>query len=236
MARTDHARSVILGLALLCPSMTEAGDIFTGFQMDNHSQYYAYMGVRTPIPPTMASSNLQPFVQFMGAGLGYSFKDGNIQRDAEVQFATPALGLKYTRRTWSLLGFAGPQFRWKQQDLSSGGRSRDHDIGFQVQGEAFYWYKQGMVHTIVSYTNLDRLIWSRVRATRLVYKPDQNCCSVYLGWDIAGMGNKDFYALQTGPILQVPINWFYLTFKGGYQYSQTFQNGGYGGFEVYVPF
>jgi hypothetical protein len=80
------------------------------------------------------------------------------------------------------------------------------------------------------------LVWSRLRATRLVHKSEQICCSVYLGWDIAGMGNKDFYAVQTGPIVQVPINQFYLTLKGGYQYSQTFQNGGYGGVEVYVPF
>jgi hypothetical protein len=34
----------------------------------------------------------------------------------------------------------------------------------------------------------------------------------------------------------VPINIFSLTLKGGYQYSQTFQNGVYGGVELYFPF
>ena len=225
---------MIFAAVLSWPGIAGAGDVFTGFQMDDHSQYYAYMGVRTPIMAT--SSNLQPFVQFMGAGLGYSFKDRGTIRDAEVQFATPALGLKYRQGPWTVLGFAGPQLRWKQADLVGGGKSHEQDIGFQLQGEAFRWHEQGTVHAIVSYTNLDGLVWSRLRATRLVYKNDQNCCSLYLGWDIAGMGNKDFYAVQTGPIAQVPIGWLYLTLKGGYQYSQTFLNGAYGGLEVYVPF
>ena len=233
MARTYHACGLVVGLILLWPRMAGAGDVFTGFQIDNHSQYYAYMGVRTPI--TSASSNLQPFVQFMGAGLGYSFKEGGVIRDAEVQFATPSLGLKYRQGPWTVIGFAGPQFRWKQQDLSVG-RSTEHDIGVHLQGEAFHWHEQGTVHAIVSYTNLDGLVWSRVRATRLAYKKEQGCCSLYLGWDVAGMGNKDFYAVQTGPIAQVPIGQFYLTLKGGYQYSQAFQNGGYGGVELYLPF
>lgn len=236
MARADRTRSLVLGAFVLWPSMVGAGEVFTGFQFDDHSQYYAYMGVRTPVAPTVTSLNVQPFVQFMGAGLGYSFKDRGMIRDAEVQFATPALGLKYRQGPWTILGFAGPQFRWKQEDLVGGGKSHDQNIGFQLQGEAFRWHEQGTVHAIVSYTNLDGLVWSRLRATRLVYKNDKNCCPLYLGFDIAGMGNKDFYAVLTGPILQVPIDRFYLTLKGGYQYSQTFQNGAYGGFEVYVPF
>ena len=208
--------------------------MFTGFQIDNHSQYYAYTGVRMPI--ISGEGNLQPFVQFMGAGLGYSFKDNGVTRDAEVQFATPALGLKYLQGPWTFIGFAGPQVRWKQQDLPGNRRSNENDVGVQVQGEAFHWQEQGTAHAIVSYTNLDGLIWSRLRVTRLVYETEGSCCSLYLGGDIAGMGNKDFYAVQTGPVLQVPVSIFYLTLKGGYQYSQTFQNGGYGGLELYVPF
>jgi len=234
MAGTYRACGLALGAAVLWPGVVAAGDVFTGFQIDDHSQYYAYAGVRTPI--TSGSSNLQPFVQMMGSGLGYTFKDNGVKRDAEVQFATPALGLKYIQGPWSFLGFAGPQFRWKQQDLPRGGRSNESDIGFQLQGEAFRLHEQGIVHAIVSYTNLDDLVWSRLRATRLVYKPEQGCCSTYLGWDLTGMGNKDFYAVLTGPIVQVPIDRFYLTIKGGYQYSQTFQNGGYGGVELYFPF
>jgi len=34
----------------------------------------------------------------------------------------------------------------------------------------------------------------------------------------------------------VPIDRFYLTLKGGYQYTKIFQNGVYGGVELYFPF
>ena len=48
--------------------------------------------------------------------------------------------------------------------------------------------------------------------------------------------HSPFYAVQVGPLVQVPITIFWLTLKGGYQYSQTFHNGGYGGVELYAPF
>jgi len=192
------------------------------------------MGVRTPI--TSGESNLQPFIQVMGAGLGYTFKDNGANRKAEVQFASPALGIKFIQGPWNFIGFAGPQFRWKQEDRQSGGRSDENDVGVYLQGEAFYWHEKGTFHGIVSYTDLESFVWSRLRATRLVHKSEEGCCSTYLGWDLAGMGNNQFYAVQTGPLVQVPVERFYLTLKGGYQYTQTFHNGFYGGVELYFPF
>jgi hypothetical protein len=221
-------------VALLWPGIVAAGDVFTGYQIDDHGQYYTYLGVRTPI--TSGESTLQPFLQVMGAGLGYTFKNNGANRDVEVQFATPSLGIKYVMGGWNFIGLAGPQFRWKQEDRQTGGRTNENDVGVYLQGEAFYWHEKGTFHGIVSYTDLDSFVWSRLRATRLVHKSEQSCCSTYLGWDLAGMGNKDFYAVQTGPLVQVPIDRFYFTVKSGYQYSQTFHNGVYGGVELYFPF
>lgn len=234
MARTHFCGILILCVALLLPGMAAAGDVFTGYQIDHEGQYYSYLGVRTPL--TAGQSSFQPFVQVLGAGLGYSYKDNGVRRDADVQFASPSLGLKYVDGGWNYIAFAGPQFRWKQEDQLSGSRSDEHDIGVYVQGEAFYWHEKGTFHAIASYTDLDNFIWSRVRATRLVHKSEQGCCSAYAGWDLAGMGNKDFYAVQTGPLVQVPVDRFYFTVKGGYQYTQTFHSGVYGGVELYVPF
>lgn len=234
MARAHIYGGIAFWAYLLSSGVAVAGDVFTGFQIDHKGQYYSYLGIRAPITSTEA--NLQLFGQMMGGGFGYTFKDSGRERDAEVQFVSPALGLKYVQGPWSYIGFAGPQFRWKQEDQLTGGRSSEDDIGVYVQGEAFRWHERGIVHAIVSYTNLDDFVWSRLRATRLVYKREQGCCSAFLGWDLAGMGNKDFYAIQTGPLVQVPIDRFYLTVKGGYQYSQTFRNGGYGGVELYFPF
>ena len=68
MARTHLSCGIALCVALLWPGVVAAGDVFTGYQIDQHGQYYTYMGVRTPL--TSSDSTVQPFIQVMGAGLG----------------------------------------------------------------------------------------------------------------------------------------------------------------------
>lgn len=239
MARTEYVRLVVVAIAmLLCEVLMSdqafAGDVFTGVQADNKGEYFAYLGIRAPL---MEERNgFQPFIQVFGAGVGYTFKDNGRERDAALQFVTPSLGLKYTSGSWSFMGMVGPQFRWKQEEQLTGPRSHDNFVGAYVQVEAFRWQEEGIFHAIASYTDIDRFSFGRVRKTWLVHKDEKSCCSVYLGGDVAGMGNDQFYAIQTGPLVQVPVNIFWLTLKGGYQYSQTFHNGAYGGVELYFPF
>ena len=238
MACTQCGRSVtvlvIFVLGLLMSGRAVAGDAFTGYQVDNKGQYFAYLGIRAPL---MEQQNgFQPFIQVFGAGVGYTFKDSGRERDANLESVTPSLGIKYAVGQWSFLGMAGPQFRWKQEEQLTGPRTHDQFVGAYIQLEAFRWQETGILHAIASYTDIDRFFFGRLRKTWLVHTTEQTCCSIYLGADLAGMGNNQFYAVQTGPLVQVPINIFYLTFKGGYQYSQTFQNGAYGGIELYFPF
>jgi hypothetical protein len=235
MRRTQLASLATLLLAILTSSTPLfAGDAFTGYQVDNKGQYFAYLGVRAPLMEERGK--LQPFIQVLGAGVGYTFKDSGRERDANLESVTPSLGLKYTQGAWSWMAMAGPQFRWKQEDQFTGPRSHDSFVGAYVQLEAFEWQEQGIVHVIASYTDIDGFFFGRLRKTTLVQKKEQKCCSVYLGGDLAGMGNNQFYAVQVGPLVQVPVNIFYFTLKGGYQYTQTFQNGVYGGIEMYFPF
>ena len=43
-------RLLLAACILTClPLVSEAGDVFTGFQIDNKGQYFGYLGVRTPI-------------------------------------------------------------------------------------------------------------------------------------------------------------------------------------------
>lgn len=234
MARTQPVLLIILMLGVLSGRVAFAGDAFTGYQVDNKGQYFAFLGVRTPL---MEQRNgFQPFLQVFGAGVGYTFKDNGRERDANLESVTPSLGLKYTVGSWSFLGMAGPQFRWKQEDQPTGPRSHENIVGTYIQLEAFRWQEQGIFHAIASYTDIDGFAFGRVRKTLLVHKSEQGCCPLYVGGDLAGMGNNQFYAVQAGPLVQVPINIFYLTLKGGYQYTQTFQNGVYGGVELYFPF
>lgn len=62
------------------------------------------------------------------------------------------------------------------------------------------------------------------------------CCSTYGGWNVAGMGNADFHAVQTGPLVEVPVGTVSLRAKDGYQHSTFFHSGAYGGIEIYFPF
>ena len=234
MARTQLIRLVVLVCSLLLPGQALAGDAFTGYQIDHKGQYFGYLGVRVPL--MKERDGLQPFLQVFGAGLGYTFKDNGQERDADIQFVTPSLGLKYTVGSWTWIGMAGPQFRWKQEEPRTGSRVHEENVGAYVQVEAIRWRETNMFHAIASYTDVDGFFFGRIRQTGLIHKSGAGCCSTYLGWDLAGMGNRDFYAVQAGPLVQVPVDRFYFTLKGGYQYTETFHNGLYGGVEVYFPF
>ncbi len=232
------ARLTLLLLATLiltiAPSRTQAGDVFTGFQIDNKRQYFGYLGVRTPI--LLMSGGTSLFAQVMTAGLGYSFKSSGQLLDANVQFVVPSLGISQSLGRWTFLALAGPQLRRIEEERLNTSARIDHQIAAFGQVEALYWHEKGSLHAIGSYADVDNFFWGRLRGKLLTYKSDKGCCPLYTGWDIAGMGNGDFRAVQTGPLVEVSIGKVLLLAKGGYQNSTSFHSGGYGGVEVYFPF
>jgi len=232
------ARFTLLLLAALIvtvlPAPSEAGDVFTGFQIDNKSQYFGYLGVRTPVLQMSGGTSL--FVQAMTAGLGYSFKSNGQLLDANVQFIVPAPGISQKIGGWTLSAMAGPQLRRIEEERLTSSASINRQIGAFGQVEAMYWHEKGSFHAIGSYADLDNFFWGRLRGKLLAHKSDKGCCTTYVGWDVAAMGNADFRAVQTGPLVEVPIGKVFLLVKGGYQNSNSFHSGAYGGFEVYFPF
>ncbi len=221
-------------ILIAIPATGRAGDVFTGFQIDNKSQYIGYLGVRTPLLQISESTKL--FVQVMTAGLGYSSKINGQILDSNVQFIVPSLGISHTIGGWTLSALAGPQLRRIEEQRFNTTASIDHQAGAYGQLEAMYWHEKGSFHAIASYADLDDFFWSRLRGKVLAYQPDKGCCKTYVGWDIAAMGNADFKAVQTGPLVEVPIGNVFLLAKGGYQNSSSFHSGAYGGFEIYFPF
>jgi len=214
--------------------VSEAGDVFTGFQIDNHSQYFGYLGVRTPLLQTSGGPDL--FVQAMTAAMGYSFKSNGQILDANVQFIVPSLGIAKTFGGWTLSAQAGPQIRRIEEQRLNTSDSIEHQIGAYGQVEALYWHERGSVHAIGSYADLDKFYWSRLRGKLLVHKSDKGCCTTYVGWDVGAMQNADFNAVYTGPVVEVPIGKVFLLAKGGFQNNTTFHSGTYGGIEIYFPF
>jgi hypothetical protein len=232
------ARPTLLLLAALIlialPGRTWAGDVFTGFQIDNKSQYFGYLGVRVPIVQMSGGTTL--FAQAMTAGLGYSFKSSGRLLDANVQFVVPSLGISQSLGRWTFLALGGPQLRRIEEDRLNTTTTVDHQVGAFGQVEAFYWHEKGNLHAIGSYADLDNFFWGRLRGKLLVHKSEKGCCPLYGGWEVAGMGNGEFRAVQTGPVVELPVGKVALLAKGGYQYSNSFHSGGYGGIEVYFPF
>lgn len=218
----------------ILPTPTRAGDLFTGFQIDDQRQYFGYLGVRAPVLQTKEGTNL--FVQVMTAGLGYSSKSNGRILDTNVQLVVPSLGISRSLGRWTLLVLGGPQLRRIEEERLNSRSSTDHQIGGFGQVEALYWHEQGSLHAIGSYADLDNFFWGRLRGKLLVHKSTARCCGAYAGWDVAGMGNGDFRAVQTGPLIEVPIGTVHLLAKGGYQHSTSFHSGAYGGFEIYFPF
>jgi hypothetical protein len=228
------AQSFLLILVfILIPSVSPASDAFSGYQIDNHGQYFGFLGVRTPL--VKGSPDLEPFAQLFAASLAYKFKSNGSVIEAQQHWVVPSIGLKQRLGACSVLGFVGAQLRHKEQDQPGGGTIKDDQAGVYVQGEAFYWSEKRNLHTILSYSDLDKFYWGRVRGKQIVYRPT-GCCPIYAGAEIAGMGNKDFYAVQTGPVFEVGLGIVMWAVRGGYQYSATFQNGIYGGTEIYLPF
>jgi hypothetical protein len=211
-----------------------AGDLFTGFQMDSRGQYFSYLGVRLPVARLSGEATI--FVQATSAALGYSSKSAGQLLDSNAQFIVPSLGMSRSFGRWTVLALGGPQLRRLEEERVNASARIDHQIGAYGQVEALYWHERGSLHAIGSYADLDDYFWGRLRGKLSVYQSDRGCCSLFVGWDLAGMGNADFRAVQTGPVIEVPIGKVFLLAKGGYENSNSFNSSAYGGAELYVPF
>ena len=216
------------------PLESEAGDAFTGFQIDNKNQYFIYLGVRTPIVRTPGGPYV--FVQATTSGLGYSSKTNGQILDANVQSIVPSLGITKTIGDWTLSALTGPQLRRIEEQRLNASNTIDYQVGVYGQLEAFYWHERWNFLAIGSYADLDNFFWSRLRGKVLVYKPEKSCCATYAGWDMTGMGSGDFRGVMTGPVGEIQVGKVFVLARGGYQHNTTFLSGAYGGFDISFAF
>lgn len=230
------ASAILTLIILVSHTSASAGDLFTGVQMDDRAQYFTYLGLREDLP--WESFGLQGYAQLFAAAQTYEYEAGSRDIDANVQFLIPSLGV--TRSVgdgaWSVAAILGPKLQWKKEDGFQNDSGREFDVGVFVQAETMYWQETHNFQGIASYSSLDDFFFGRVRGKLRVYSPETNCCPILAGMDVAVMGNDDFGAVQTGPVVEIPIGKFSLLARGGYQYDSAFGSGGYGGFEIYTPF
>lgn len=208
---------------------------FTGFQMDDETQYFAFLGLKRDV---WQGSGLAAYVHLFGAGQSYEYETGGRDIDTDLQLLTPSLGLSHAfgDGALSVSAHVGPRFEWKREDGFSYGSRSDFEVGVLVQAESLYWQETHSVQAIASYASSDDFFFGRLRGKLRVASPASGCCALFTGLDVAGMGNRDFDAVQTGPLIEVPVAGFFVLARGGYQYDSTFHSGAYGGLEIYAPF
>lgn len=230
------ASAVLTLILLLASASARAGDLFTGFQMDSGAHYFAYLGLRDDLP--WEAFGLKGYAQLFAAGQSYEYESGSQDIDADVQLLIPSLGVTRSLGggAWSVSALAGPKLEWKEEGGFPNGSRREFGVGGFVQAETMYWQETHSFHAIASYSSLDDFFFGRIRGKLRAYRPETGCCTVFAGMDVAGMGNRDFSAIQTGLLAEVPIAWFSLLVRGGYQHDSAFGSGGYGGLEIYAPF
>ena len=229
--------SAVFALSILLPSgAVRAGDVFTGFQMDDQAQYFVSVGVREELP--WSSSGVKGYVQLFAAAQSYEYESGTLAIDADVQFLIPALGIKKSLGggAWSISAHVGPQLEWKKEAGFPIDSGRRFNVGVAAQAEVMYWQETHSVHGMLSYASRDDFYFGRLRGKVRIHSPGTGCCALFAGMDLAGMGNSDFRAVQIGPLVEVPIGRFSLLARGGYKNDSSFGSGGYGGVEMYAPF
>ncbi len=230
------ARAVFALIILLPSASASAGKLFTGYQWNGEGQYFSYLGLRQDLP--WESFGFKAYAQLFAAGQSYEYESGNQDIDAKVQFLIPSLGV--TRALgdggWSVSGLVGPKLTWKKEDGFQNGSEREFDVGAFAQAETMYWQETHSFHGFVSYSSEDNFFFGRARGKLRIYSPGTGCCAIFAGLDVAGMGNDDFRAVQTGPLIEVPIGGVSLLARAGFQRDSSFGSGVYGGLEIYAPF
>jgi len=229
--------SAVLGVTLLlCAGSARAGDFFTGVQLDSEAQYFSYLGLKADLP--WESSGYQSFVQLFVTAQSYEYESGEDEIDVDVQAVVPSIGVSRSIRdgAWNFSLLLGPEIEWKRERGFADDEGRASDVGVLVQAEAHYWQETRSLQTLLSYASLDDFFFGRIRGKTRFDLLEERCCSLYAGLDLAGMGNDDYEAIQFGPVIEVPIDRFSLSVRGGYQHDSNVGSGGYGGIELYAPF
>ncbi len=214
-----HILLCILCLVWWIPDTLCAGELFSGIQVDTKYQYFGYVGARIPVYESI-------FVQGSTGGFGYGEYDTHVQvLRTDVQFLNTAIGLTKSYHDYTIGILTGTQFRRFEEEHKSYSR-----VGGFAQIELGYQRERLSVQTVFNYTSLSNFFWSRIRGGYQIHS------SVFGGFDVAAMGNAGYYAIQTGPVIMIPIRDVLVLMKGGYQTDSTFHSGAYGGLEYSLSF
>ena len=214
---------------------------FTGFQIDTRGQYLAYGALRRYLKEP--DRPVVPFVQLFALEQRFYTRSDNQLLPGQLTQIAPTVGLKKEIDGLDLQVSAGPSFLIShlesllelENETSIRHKKTTYRVGYTGSGYAQYWTGSHGLEALVSYTNLERIVYGRARWFYAEYETDGGT-PITPGLEVLGVGNSEFHQVYAGALLQTEIKKVELLLKGGYQNNSTFHGGGYGGVEVYVRF
>ena len=218
--------------------------LYTGHQVDNKGQYYAYAGATLPLTGTELS--FEPFIDVFVARQKYIIKDsvGNLL-PAHLNVYTAALGVTKTFDRLSLSLSAGPalqsyteKYSYQDQGQTVYGETSAKALGYTVSSYAAYTIPDDRFELIASYSSQQGVYFGRTRWKHTVYKkPEWYKMELNPGLEIVAVGNDRFQSYSTGAVLEMKWKRVGILVRGGYQYTTAFHNGQYIGVELFgTPF
>ena len=211
--------------------------LLLGGEADSDGQGYAYTGL-------MAEQQIAGGVSLLGKVwfdyLAYRFEKNQAPVRAKAPAIVPAVGFKYSGVNWYTSIWGG----WERRNTVI--KPTEADVGVKgVTDSAVVQWEGALrletatyLEVLVSYSTKNDYFWSRGRAKQELDPVSTGGYPLRLGVEVVGQGNKDYQALQVGPVAELlTLNRsISLIVHGGYKHSSSFNGSGYGGIELYIGF
>jgi hypothetical protein len=197
----------------LAAGAADAG-VYAGYMENGEDNRIAYAGAMFALGGT--------FYELFAARLEYRYVDGG-DVFAEQYIVTPAIGLRW-EDGWSIGGSIGPSFISREEE---GARIEDNDsIGLTIKASMRSAPGSLTRELLVSFTTIERLLWSRARIGRAVSS------HFSFGGELVGMSGEQADSYGAGLVLDVAGSPGRLGLVIGYERSTNRENTPYGGIEL----
>jgi hypothetical protein len=227
-----------VGLVAFSSSFAVETSVFSGGEVDNRAQGFAYLGLDLS---ERLYQSLSLSVRVMPNFLTYKFRsEGRLTRATSPGFYTLA-GVKFVSEPTTIGLFGGVEFRHTRlnPDIRSV-KIRGDSVAGLIQGEFDHWLpSRTNLNGFASFSGTNSFLYERGRIKQQITNLDFKKSNTFnVGVEQIVGRNADFTQFGGGLVLEmfnIP-NWVALSLRGGYKHDTTFGDGAYGGVEFYKRF
>lgn len=208
--------------------------LLLGGEADTEDQAYLYTGI-------VGEKRLGDNVSLMGRVwldyLTYRFEKDSDVIKAKAPAVQPALGVKFFGNSWYTTFWAG----WEHRNTAISPFREDVEVkgvtdSLLLQAELDKWTKTSTNFSLIaSYSTKNSYTWGRGRIKQEIMPGG---VPLRVGLELIGQGNRDYNAIQVGPLLEICTlsRNVSVLLHGGYKNSSSISTSAYGGLELYFGF